>query len=326
MVDRSLIIRSDASFIHLLKQINKSEGMAIYVVDDYEKLIGVVTDGDIRRGFINGLSEHDRIEKFMFTDFHYLTDKEIDIEKLINLRNSKLRSVPILSDTNKIIDIIDFSKQKSLLPIDAIIMAGGKGTRLLPLTNDKPKPLIKINGKEIISYNIDRLNYFGIKNQNITTNYLSEKIFEFCENYHDPNIKFNVIKEEEYLGTAGSISLVKNFFNDTVLLMNSDLLTNIDYEDFYLSFKRNQADVMVASYPYKVTVPYGVFNVENHRINSINEKPTFSYFSNAGIYLIKKEILKQILEFISYVYDQQTQTVQQPEQKSDDAFGVWKPK
>ena len=152
---------------------------------------------------------------------------------------------------------------KSLLPIDAVIMAGGLGSRLKPLTDNTPKPLIKVGNKEIISYNFDRLYQYGIFNQFISVNYLGNQIEDFCIDYND-KINFQIIKEDQFLGTAGSLSLIDDFYNDTILLMNSDLLTNINYEDFYRSFKENNADIMVASIPYDVSLPYAVFETQNN--------------------------------------------------------------
>jgi len=172
-------------------------------------------------------------------------------------------------------------------------MAGGKGTRLHPLTNNTPKPLLKIGGKEIISYNFDRLLQYGVTRQYVSVNYLSEQIKSFCKDYNE-NIKFRLINEAEYLGTAGALSLINDFYNDTILLMNSDILTNIDYEDFYKTFIEKNADIMVASIPYQVSLPYAIFDSDNRVVKSFKEKPSYTYYANAGIYLIKKEILSII--------------------------------
>lgn len=174
-------------------------------------------------------------------------------------------------------------------------MAGGKGERLRPLTEKTPKPLIKVGEKCIIDYNIDSLISYGIKNIFVTVNYLGEQLEEHFKEKRD-GIKINTVKEPKYLGTIGSIKFVVSFYNDTILVMNSDLFTNIDYEDFYLHFKEHDADMSVAAVPYIVKVPYGVFNLEGRNIKGVTEKPTISYYANAGIYLIKKELLKLIPE------------------------------
>ena len=290
------IISINASVIDVLKKIDSLPIIqTVFVVDESSKVIGTITDGDIRRGLISGLSIQDSLDSFVFKKFRYLIDGERDFEQIKYFRGRRLKAVPLLSKEGKLISIIDFSKTKSILPVDAVVMAGGLGSRLRPFTNDTPKPLLKVGGKEIISYNFDRLSQFGINNQFITVNYLGEQIEEYCSIY-DKDINFSIVNETEFLGTAGALSLIdiNNFENDTILLMNSDLLTNIDYEDFYKSFIEKDADIMVASIPYQVNLPYAIFEEENRKVNSFKEKPNYTYYANAGLYLIKKELLKFI--------------------------------
>ena len=150
-----------------------------------------------------------------------------------------------------------------------------------------------MGGKEIISYNFDRLLQFGITNQIVTVNYLSEQIENFCQSYNS-EINFRIVKEDKFLGTAGSLSLIENFINDTILLMNSDILTDINYEDMYKKFIKSKADMLVASIPYSVNIPYAILEHEESQVKSFKEKPKYIYHANAGIYLMKKEILNLI--------------------------------
>ena len=288
-------INVKSSLVDVLKKIDETDSIqTVFVLNDKNKLLGTITDGDIRRAFINGLTLENPLIDFMYKNFSYLESNNKDFEKLKEFRDAKIKAVPILSDTGEILKIIDFTVTKSLLPVDAVIMAGGLGSRLKPLTDNTPKPLLKVGNKEIISYNFDRLYQYGIFNQNITVNYLGDQIEEYCTDYNN-NINFNVIKENKFLGTAGSLSLIDNFENDTILLMNSDLLTNIDYEDFYKSFRDSNADIMVASIPYDISLPYAIFEIENNRnIKSFKEKPAFTHYANTGIYLFKKNVLKHI--------------------------------
>lgn len=198
-----------------------------------------------------------------------------------------MKLVPLLDDDNRIVEIVNLERFVTRLPVDAVLMAGGKGERLRPLTEKTPKPLIKIGDKCIIDYNVDRLISFGIKHINVTVNYLGEQIEEHFREVCK-GIKIETVREPKYLGTIGSIKFVETFYNDTVLVMNSDLFTNIDYEDFYLHFCQHDADMSVAAVPYIVKVPYGVFSLDGRNIKGIVEKPTYSYYANAGIYLIKK--------------------------------------
>ena len=290
------IISINASVIDVLKKIDSLPIIqTVFVVNEYSKVVGTITDGDIRRGLIVGLSIEDSLDSFVFKKFRYLIDGEKDFEQIKNFRDRRLKAVPLLSKEGILISIIDFSKTKSILPVDAVIMAGGLGSRLRPLTNETPKPLLKVGGKEIISYNFDRLSQFGINNQFITVNYLGEQLEDYCSTYNK-DINFSIVNETEFLGTAGSMSLIdiNDFENDTILLMNSDLLTNIDYEDFYKTFIQKGADILVASIPYQVNLPYAIFEEEDRKISSFKEKPNYTYYANAGIYIIKKELLKLI--------------------------------
>jgi dTDP-glucose pyrophosphorylase len=288
------VVSINSTLLDILKKIDQLPSVqTVFVLNEKEQVIGTITDGDIRRGFINGFNLDTPISNFLFSDFQYLEQGKNNFDKLKVLRDKRLKAVPLLSKEKKLLKIIDFTTAKSILPVDAVIMAGGKGTRLLPLTKDTPKPLLKVGGKEIISYNFNRLLQYGITRQYVSVNYLSQQLEDFCTDYND-NIHFRIIKEEEYLGTAGALSLINDLYNDTILLMNSDILTNIDYEDFYKSFIAENADIMVASIPYQVNLPYAIFDANEREVKSFKEKPNYTYYANAGIYLIKKEMLIDI--------------------------------
>ena len=172
-------------------------------------------------------------------------------------------------------------------------MAGGKGMRLRPLTENTPKPLLPIGDKPIIDYNVESLIQNGVENINVTINYLGSLIEKHFENYSN-DIKINCIREPKFLGTIGSVKFVRKLNNDYVLLMDSDLFTNIDYEDFFRYFMKNEADMAVAAVPYSVNIPYGIFDIEKGYIKALKEKPSYDYYANAGIYIIKTKLLDLI--------------------------------
>lgn len=293
------LINQNVSLIEALAQINAvaPEPLVLFVMDDERRMVGTLTDGDSRRALIAGASVNDKVEKIMHRDFNYMKVEDIDDVKEIKCqRVLKMRLVPVLDAGNHIVEIINLEKYNSRLPIDAVLMAGGKGERLRPLTLETPKPLLKVGDKCIIDYNIDRLINFGVKHISVTVNYLKEQIEE---HFIKPRgeVQVNTVREPKFLGTIGSIIFVEDFYNDTILVMNSDLFTNINYEDFYLHFKEHDADMSVAAVPYSVQVPYGIFKIEDRRnITGLVEKPTYDYYANAGIYLIKKTALELIPE------------------------------
>lgn len=295
-MDSIHIISQNKSLLEALRQINTlaPEPLVLFVVDDNHRMVGTLTDGDSRRALVAGASVNDTIDTVMLRNFRYMTTENVsDVKEIRHQKEMKMKLVPILDDENHIIDIINLEKYKTRLPIDAVLMAGGKGERLRPLTEKTPKPLLQVGSKAIIDHNIDRLITYGVKHINVTVNYLGEQLER---HFAEPRgeVKVQTVREPKYLGTIGSIRFVEEFYNDTILVMNSDLFTNINYEDFYLHFKEHDADMSVAAVPYTVSVPYGIFDLEGRDIHGLIEKPTYNYYANAGIYLIKKSALAEI--------------------------------
>ena len=271
----------------------------LFVVNNSYRMIGSLTDGDIRRGLIRGLQVTNNIKEIIQHEFKFIFEYDKDVSAVKEIRESDIELLPCLNENRQIVKVYNLKKLKSLLPVDAVLMAGGKGERLRPLTDKTPKPLLKVGEKAIIDYNVEELISFGIENINVTTNYLGEQIEAHYSKPVD-GVRINCVKEPKYLGTIGSIKFVENFTNDMILVMNSDLFTNIDYEDFFLHFKEHKADMSVAVVPYSITVPYGIFELDGRNIKGIKEKPTYNYYANAGIYLIKKEIINLIPDNVFY--------------------------
>jgi dTDP-glucose pyrophosphorylase len=296
------IIFKDKSLLQALEQINglRNEPLVLFVVDEHERMVGTLTDGDSRRALIAGASVNDLVEHVMHKAFNYMKADDVDdVKEIKRQREMKMRLVPVLDGENHIVEIINLEKYKTRLPIDAVLMAGGKGERLRPLTEKTPKPLLKVGDKCIIDHNIDRLINYGVKHISVTVNYLKEQIEEhFAEPRGD--VQVQTVREPKFLGTIGSIRFVPEFFNDSVLVMNSDLFTNINYEDFFLHFKEHNAEMSVAAVPYDVDIPLGILNLDGRNITGLSEKPHFGYYANAGIYLIKKSALDYIPKDIMF--------------------------
>lgn len=263
----------------------------VFVVDTQDKLVGSLTDGDVRRGLIKGATLEDKVESVIQPNPRFLRKGDYDVAKAISFREGHFRIIPILDKEDRVVNVINFGETRSYLPIDAVIMAGGRGQRLQPLTDRVPKPLLKIGNKPILEHNIDRLALYGIDDFWISVKYLGEQIQEYFSTGFDKNIVINYVHETEPMGTIGAVSSIENFEHDYVLIINSDVLTNIDYEHFFLDFIKQDADFAVVSIPYEVNVPYAVLETSNGHILSLKEKPTYTYYSNGGIYLMKRSVL-----------------------------------
>lgn len=290
-------ISQNKTLLDALKQINGIGGsgpLVLFVLDDNNRMVGTLTDGDSRRALIAGASLDSQAKEIMHRNFNYMTIENInDVNEIHHQKELKMRLVPVLDKERHIVDIINLEMFKTRLPIDAVLMAGGKGERLRPLTEKTPKPLLLVGNKAIIDHNVDRLINYGVQHISVTVNYLKEQIEDhFCKPRN--GIQVMTIREPKYLGTIGSIKFVKEFHNDTVLVMNSDLFTNIDYEDFYLHFQQHDAEMSVAAIPYNVSIPYGILDLDGRNIKGLLEKPKYNYYANGGIYLIKRRALDEI--------------------------------
>lgn len=289
------IVRDNFSIKEALVSLNNiaHDVLTLFVVDETNRMVGTLSDGDIRRGLISGAQLLDEVSSIMHRDFKFIKKSEYNVSMLRKFRDSKILYIPILDEDSHIVDIVNLQKYKSQLPIDAVLMAGGKGERLRPLTEKTPKPLLLVGDKCIIDHNVDRLINYGIDHINVTVNYLGEQLVEHYKQPHN-GVKVKTFREPKFLGTIGSVKFVDTFYNDTILVMNSDLFTNIDYEDFYLHFISHDADMSIAAVPYNVSIPYGILELDGRIVKGVAEKPKYNYYANAGIYLIKKKALEEI--------------------------------
>ena len=289
------LIHKSATVKEALSKLNELASDAIlFVVDDENKLAGSITDGDVRRGLLNEKNINDAVTEFIEPDPKYINKKKYSIKDIVNYKINNYKIIPIVDDEMHIVNIINFRIQKSYLPIDAIIMAGGKGERLRPQTLTIPKPLLLVGGKPIIEHNIDNLIKYGIDDFQISIKYLGEQIEDFFKDGKNKSVFIKYIRENEPLGTIGSASLANEIKNEYVIISNSDLLTDVNYEELFLEFIEKDADISVVTIPYQINVPYAIFEMNDDNICGLKEKPTYTYLSNGGIYLMKKEILNLI--------------------------------
>lgn len=267
----------------------------LFVVDDGNKLLGTITDGDIRRGLLKNLEISDSVTSFMFANCKRIVVKPTEPDLLKKFRSQDIRLVPVVDEHNAVTDVLDLDRTRAVLPLTAIIMAGGKGERLRPLTETTPKPMLQIGNKPIIEHNIDRLIQYGISEIYISINYLGNQIKDYFGDGSKKGISIKYIEETTPLGTIGSVSLIPSIENDHVLLLNSDLLTNLDFEAMYEDYRNTKAMMTVASIPYQYQVPYAVLETREEVVHAFAEKPSYTYYSNAGIYIIAKEAIEKFV-------------------------------
>lgn len=266
----------------------------LIVVDDKNIVKGTITDGDVRRGLINGLNIEDKCELFANKNFKYELSGKSFTDSIEKYKNQGIYTLPIVNESLELIEVYDLKNNKGKIPVSVMLMAGGFGSRLKPLTDNTPKPMLKIGDKPIIENIIDQLISYGIKDFHISVRYLKNQIKKYLGNGEDKTINISYVEEDEPLGTIGSLKLMKNIKEDNILLINSDIVTNLNFNNFFEKFKKHNADMSVVGVGHNVQLPYAVIESENDIVISFKEKPKFTYQSNAGIYLLRKELLNHI--------------------------------
>lgn len=287
-------IATDASLKDAMAKINSLSGdsMTLFAIGADGRLKGTITDGDIRRALIAGARLESPVSDAMHSAFRHLTPGDKPYLKIRECRERHIDLLPA-TDDGFITDILDLRRLRTSLPIDAVLMAGGKGERLRPLTLDTPKPLLPVGGKPIIDYNVDELAACGVRNVFVTVNYLKEQIIRhFKQTPHATNV--TCVEEPCRLGTIGSLALVEGLSQENLLLMNSDILTNMSFEKMFLQHVSNGADITIAAVPYTVSVPFAILRTDGLDVLGLAEKPTYNYFANAGVYILRRELVAHI--------------------------------
>lgn len=288
------IIRDDASILDALRALNSIEDgvMTLLAVSADNRLAGTITDGDIRRAMLRGASPADPLTAAVNTGCRTVSP-EIPVEELKAARMLGIRLLPVVDGEGRLLKMLDLTRTETVLPLSAILMAGGNGERLRPLTLDRPKPLLEIEGMPIIDYNVRNLSRVGISDVTVTTRYLASQIHD---HFSRPvfGIDVKCVEETSPLGTLGAVSLVERPDTGDTLVMNSDLLTTLSLEEMFILHKTEGADVTIAAVPYTVSVPYAILATDGRCVTALEEKPTYSHYANAGIYIFSNRLLNTV--------------------------------
>ena len=291
--------RSNA--IDAIKAINKTKAYLALVIDKDMKLIGTITDGDIRRGLLNGHSLDSNVMQFMNKNFFSIRENNVCKENIEKAFRKGILQMPIIDSAGKVKELLqkDEILKRCKSPIGTVvIMAGGKGKRLLPHTSNCPKPMIAINGKPMMEIILEKCISYGLTRFYISVNYLKDQIINYFGDGNRWGVKIEYLYEKEPLGTAGSLNLIPQYNNirDSILVLNGDVIKNLDLSLFAEFHEKHNAYMTIAAKNSSYTIPYGVINTSGVELEKIIEKPTYNFLVSAGIYIIKPFILKYIKE------------------------------
>jgi dTDP-glucose pyrophosphorylase/CBS domain-containing protein len=285
---RAVIIAPEASISEAMAQLDKAGTGVLLICDKVRHLIGLLTDGDFRRAILQRkpLSEPCAI----IASSHPITAplSVSSSEALRLMKEHDISQLPVVDSEGRVQKLI---LSKDILPnrelaLSAVVMAGGFGTRLLPLTEKVPKPMLPVGGRPLLELTIAQLRRAGIKNVNVTTHHLPETISDYFGTGEMFGVRLNYLQEEHPLGTAGGIKLLKQF-DDTMLVINGDVLTGVPFGAMLDYHRSYHADLTIGVRKYEVQVPFGVVECEDVHVKGLEEKPSLSFFINAGTYLIE---------------------------------------
>ena len=287
-------LKINASINDAIVNLQKTGYKIIFIVNLKNKLEGIITDGDIRRGLLAGENIHSSIKKIVRSKFYFLIDKTNSVNILEFMLNNEIFQLPILDKKKRILGFYIFNQKTNNKKIknSLFILAGGMGSRLKPLTNKTPKPMLKLNGKPILEHIIISAKNFGINEIIISVNYLSDQIISYFKDGSEFGVSIKYIKEKKPMGTAGSISLISKVPKDPIIVINGDIISDIDFKKMLKYHDINNSFATMAVRVFESKEIFGFVKTNGTEITGFDEKPIKRTYINSGIYILDPQTVK----------------------------------
>lgn len=304
MLDNSIIITPQTTLLHALKKMDESNKKLLLVLEN-NKFVSLISIGDIQRSILKKLSLDTPVNKVFRDDILVARTSDNKKEILQKMKDERVEFMPVVDSDNNLTEVLfweDYFQDNKLtegtkLDLPVVIMAGGEGTRLRPLTNIIPKPLIPIDDKTIVEDIMDQFIDVGCNDFTMSVNYKADKIKEYFEKIPDKNYTVSYVQEDKPLGTAGSLYLLKHKLNKTFFVSNCDILVDVNLEDLLKYHKNNNNVITVVSVLKNYKIPYGTIETgANGLLESLNEKPDIIYQINSGLYILEPKIFEYLPE------------------------------
>jgi dTDP-glucose pyrophosphorylase/CBS domain-containing protein len=298
MLDSEVFVSPQTCIRDVMKQLDHNRRGIVLIVNEFQQLLGTITDGDIRRAILTGIDLKSNaqalLERRSSTPYPEpitapVGTPDVDLIQLMN--ENSIRQIPLLDEEGHVVDLAllgDLIKEYEL-SLTAVVMAGGFGTRLRPLTEELPKPMLPVGNQPLMELMIRRLRESGIQRVNVTTHYLPEKITEHFGDGSEFGVEIDYVAEDQPLGTAGSLGLMPSS-EEPLLVINGDILTGVDFRAMLAHHRKHHADLTVGIRQHEYQVPYGVIDCEGPYIRGVREKPVLKFWFNAGIYLLEPSV------------------------------------
>jgi dTDP-glucose pyrophosphorylase len=286
------IVKYNLSILNAIKLLNKITFKILLVIDKNNKLIGTITDGDIRRGLIHDEKLNSKCIDIMNNKPKCVTNKDED--KILDALQKYSFPIPLLDKKKNIVSLCTITKHIKNYNNTVVIMAGGKGERLMPLTKNTAKPMLLVNKKPIIHGIINNIKSCGFTNIVISVNYLAKQLIDYFGSGEKFGVNIDYIIEKKPLGTAGSLSLLDSGLKGPIIVLNGDVLTNLNFRKLLEFHKKTKMLITMCVAKYSISIPYGTIKSKGLKIINIIEKPTENYLVNAGIYVIEKSVFNNL--------------------------------
>jgi len=290
------LISPSASMLAAIEIIDREALQIAIVVDTEKRILGIVTDGDIRRAILKGITFNEPVERVMTKNPTVVMLGEERKDILTKMKTKEIHQIPVVNEKGIIVGLETLDKilRPDIQDNIVVLMAGGKGSRLLPLTEKCPKPLLKIGSKPILEIIVDNFREYGFRKFLFSVNYRADMINEYFGDGTNLGIDIQYIQETKRLGTAGALALIPARVGKPIIVMNGDLLTKVNFEQLLVFHNKNKAVATMCVRDYEYSIPYGVTRVEDNILIGINEKPTHHCLINAGVYVLSQEALDLI--------------------------------
>ncbi len=292
-----ICIDSNKTLFDALENLESEESQIVLVIDNNQKLLGTISDGDIRRHLIMGKTLGTKVSEVMNTNF-ISSEKGQKKMKILQLMKEKgINQIPVIDEKGKILDIVllkELIEVKDSFDNPVLIMAGGIGSRLMPFTENCPKPMLKVGDKPILEILLEQLIENGFTNFYISVNYLKEQIMDYFGDGKNWNVNIQYLIEKKPLGTAGALSLLPKEINKPFIVINGDILTKFNMKQLIDFHYKNKSNLTICAREYEIKVPFGILETKGIELKDIIEKPTYKHYINAGIYTFDPDVLKII--------------------------------
>jgi len=311
---KSLFVSSSNTMLEVMQRINEAAQGISLVLDPDGRLLDTVTDGDLRRAVLAGTNLHRPVSELRSKPHQPFTmpasTSRTELARV--LRENRLRHIPLVDDYGHVVDMVQISDlitdQSATLGVSAVVMAGGYGARLRPLTNEIPKPMLPLGDKPLVEHTIENLRRYGVQQVYMATHYKPEAFSNHFGDGRAFGVQIDYIHEEQPLGTAGVLaSLPKG--DDPLLVINGDIVTDVSYGAMLRFHQESAAEMTVGVRQYEFSVPYGVMEMEGMSIRGVKEKPTHNFFVNAGVYLLERSAAEHVPSGCSFDMPQLIETL-----------------